>query len=663
MVSIEDINRMGSYGDIEGLINTGLTDPEPEVRIQSVIELINIGDEKFIDFLITTLESSDNHIGRTLAAEALGNTARILKENENIIIQQSLDKSVGPLIKALNDDSYEVRGLSSWALGHIGDPRAVEPLIKSLDDSDFIVRRNSVDALGDIGDPRAVNPLIKTLDDESFMGRINSIDALGKIADPHAIDPIIKTLGDHVEDVQDLAALVLSNMGNIAVEPLINALQNPNKCIQAYAASILGNIGDTRAVWPLIQVLEAPPVYYIDPHPDDPEWDVQVASAISLGTIRDHRAIEPLKRALMSSNPALSLSASEALKQMGVDGESLIKKQQLTDELETIIFVFFNSDNREERNNAVQMLAKIGEPAFEPILEASVSDDSVIRRKCCDALGLMGNPRAVIPLTTLLADSDRFVRRRAANALIRIGDERAVSSLINALNDPESKVRSRAATALGNIGDNNAVNHLINSSMDRNSSVREESVRALHKIGWTPNTDERSIKFLIGQRDFNRCAEIGEPAIIPLINTFNSDSETRNKAVKAIVKIGEPAINPLLNALNNPNPVIIRKACDALGLIGDPRAVIPLTERLNDPEKYVRRRAANALIRIGDERAVDPLINALNDSEYKVRMRAAEALGNIGDKKAIQPLEYLLNDERPEVVEVSTKAQNKLKSS
>lgn len=661
MVSIEDINRMGSYGDIEGLINTGLTDPEPEVRIQSVIELINIGDEKFIDFLITTLESSDNHIGRTLAAEALGNTARILKENENILMQQSLDKSVVHLIKALNDESYEVRGLSSWALGNIGDPRAVEPLIESLDDSDFIVRRNSVDALGDIGDPRAVEPLIKTLDDESFMGRINSVDALGKIADPRAIEPLINILGDHVEDVQDLAAIVLSNMGSIAVEPLINALENPNKCIQAYAASILGNIGDHRAVLPLIKVLEAPPAYYIDPHPDDPEWDVQVVSAITLGTIRDHRAIEPLKRALMSSNSALSFSASEALKQMGIDGESLIKKQHLTDELETIIYVFFNSDSREERNNAVQMLAKIGEPAFEPILEASVSDDSVIRRKCCDALGLMGNPRAVIPLTALLADSDRFVRRRAANALINVGDERAVLSLINALNDPESKVRSRAATALGNIKDNKAVDHLINSSMDSNSVVREESVKALHKIGWTPKTDERSIKFLIGQKDFNRCAAIGEPAVIPLINTFNTDSETRNEAVKAIVKIGEPAINPLLNALNNPNPVIRRKACDALGDIGDPRAVIPLTERLNDPERYVKRRAANALIKISDDRAVNPLINALNDPEYKVRMRAAEALGNIGDKKAIKPLENLLNDERPEVAEASTKALNKLK--
>ncbi|MDO5835313.1 MAG: HEAT repeat domain-containing protein, partial [Methanobacterium sp.] len=134
MVSIEDINQMGIYGDIEGLINSGLNDPEPEVRTQSVIALVNIGDEKFIDFLITTLESSDNHIGRTIAAEALGNTARILKENENILMQQSLDKSVVPLINALNDDSYEVRGLVSWALGNIGDPRAVEPLIKTLDD-------------------------------------------------------------------------------------------------------------------------------------------------------------------------------------------------------------------------------------------------------------------------------------------------------------------------------------------------------------------------------------------------------------------------------------------------------------------------------------------------------------------------------------------------
>lgn len=335
MVSIEDIERMESEEDIDGLINHGLHDPDPDIRFQSAISILNIDDLSFIDFLIGVLQSDDSHISRTIAAEALSNIAKILDEKDNLIMKQVMAKSVEPLIRALNDDSYEVRGLSCCALGNIGDLRAVEPLIISLEDPDFIVRRNSVDALGKIGDSRAVGPLIKTLDDDSFIGRGNSAYALGIIGDPRAIEPLIKSLGDYNEEVQDITALVLGKMGSIAVEQLINALENPNKDIQAYAAIILGNIGDLRAVKPLIKVLESPPVYSVDPHPNDPEWDVQASAAISLGNIRDAQVIEPLKRALISPNKTLSLRATEALKQMGIDGESLIKKYQMTKEKES----------------------------------------------------------------------------------------------------------------------------------------------------------------------------------------------------------------------------------------------------------------------------------------------------------------------------------------
>ena len=55
--------------------------------------------------------------------------------------------------------------------------------------------------------------------------------------------------------------------------------------------------------------------------------------------------------------------------------------------------------------------------------------------------------------------------------------------------------------------------------------------------------------------------------------------------------------------------------------------------------------AANALGRIGDIRAVEPLIEALKDEDKEVRMEAADALGLIGDTRAIDPLQQLLEDE------------------
>ena len=81
---------------------------------------------------------------------------------------------------------------------------------------------------------------------------------------------------------------------------------------------------------------------------------------------------------------------------------------------------------------------------------------------------------------------------------------------------------------------------------------------------------------------------------------------------------------------------MVRSAAEALGRIGDARAVDPLIAALRDEDIYVVRSAAEALGRIGDARAVDPLIAALRDED--VVRSAAEALGRIGDARAVDAL-------------------------
>lgn len=135
------------------------------------------------------------------------------------------------------------------------------------------------------------------------------------------------------------------------------------------------------------------------------------------------------------------------------------------------------------RNYAVEVLVRIGAPAFDEVIKASNSKNEVVRRKTCDILGRMGNFQAVPTLVRLLKDRDRYVRRRAAKAMIHINDSSAVIPLIDALNDPEKKVRYRSAEALGKIGDKRAVGLLINSLNDRSSTVRRKVIVALGAIG------------------------------------------------------------------------------------------------------------------------------------------------------------------------------------
>jgi HEAT repeat protein len=70
-------------------------------------------------------------------------------------------------------------------------------------------------------------------------------------------------------------------------------------------------------------------------------------------------------------------------------------------------------------------------------------------------------------------------------------------------------------------------------------------------------------------------------------------------------------------------------AAEALGKLGDTRAVSPLIQVLGDKDRWVRRWVAEALVKMGNQ-SVEPLIQALKDNDSVVHWYAAEALTKLG---------------------------------
>lgn len=66
----------------------------------------------------------------------------------------------------------------AYALGEIGDPRAIEPLIKATRDRDETVRGEAIDALGNFDDPRVIKTLEKIAQNESGVARWSADEAL-----------------------------------------------------------------------------------------------------------------------------------------------------------------------------------------------------------------------------------------------------------------------------------------------------------------------------------------------------------------------------------------------------------------------------------------------------------------------------------------------------
>ena len=264
-----------------------------------------------------------------------------------------------------------------------------------------------------------------------------------------------------------------------------------------------------------------------------------------------------------------------------------------------------------------------------PVFIKALSDDDFdVRRHAAEALGKLGDKRAVDPLINALSDDDFWVRLSAAEALGRLGDTRAVDPLIKMLSDDYSGVRRDAAEALGLLADKRAVDPLIEALADNDSHVRREAAEALGRLG-----DKR--------------------AVDPLIEALaDDDSGGRRSAAEALEQLGQPE---WAQHVRGDDDDFIR-----LGSSKNSKAVVPLIKALASDGYDVREAAAEALGRLGDKRAVDPLIEALADWDDDVRKNATEALGLLGDKRVSDPLIKDLADHDSDVRQVTAKALEQL---
>ena len=115
---------------------------------------------------------------------------------------------------------------------------------------------------------------------------------------------------------------------------------------------------------------------------------------------------------------------------------------------------------------------------------------------------------------------------------------------------------------------------------------------------------------------------------------YGPDKAERAKCMEGLVECGKPAALPLINLLDDDSWVIRYRAAEALGLIGDDRAVTALTASLNDEKDHVRYMAAKSLGMFGKKESSISLLPLLRDENEYVRKIAAMSLGSIGSSSS-----------------------------
>lgn len=624
---VEDIINKRAF---QGSITNALDIIKPDWRNSEAVK--NFGPE-----LIAEMQKAEKCSPRNIISQ-LGETG------DKRAVQPLINIMDAEVVK--DHDCSMLKGAASTALGKLKDPRAVESLINALFyGSAYLTRpienlnpkwskysrfkgqrflhENAAWALGEIGDKRAVEPLILALKHLNATGQGKAAEALGKLGDRRAVLPLAQSICDGSNRIGDFTIKALdkidadwrkSSEAKKVATRAINILRVPydfhDRKDRGGAVLALYEIGDPRGADVLISALK-------DPH------DYRTTAASGL------EKIDP------------DWNKRKAANRLFADAAKIFLSDGITwDDREAAVFAMHLVDEKR---------------ALEAIFDAVKQDaDKASVGETARALSKTEDKRAIEPLIIMLSYSNDWSRTGEhpfLEALERLDPDwrsgnaamRAIPEIIKTLKDNKGDYNDieGAAITLGEIGDDSAVAALIEVLED--SEVREhdkDSVAfALGKIG-----DKRAVEPIISiLKD-----KIGDMGI--------DEDEFHSLLISAVSALGEigdkRAVEHIIPFLKHRRSEVRDAVAAALGSIGDARAAEPLIDTLNDTNKYgvllqvtgtsyyglfptesLRIEIINALGNIGGDAAIKVIKDrAKNDPYYEVRKASKTALGKITNK-------------------------------
>jgi len=458
--------------------------------------------------------------------------------------------------------------------------------------------------------------------------------AIDKILEVYNTIYLVDTTDD--EEIRKGIIIRLGRLGDPrAIETLTKAFKYKSFHTKLDAVSALGDIGDTLVASTLLEAIV------------NPSLEISLTAVESIGKIRDHKVIPHLKSLL--NHPSLQVKINVALA-LYILGEKCAF-QILIDALAMKHTGSFYAIV-EEMGNFQETLA------VEPLIAMLNKEDthSFTRKEILDALGKIGDDRAVESLLTALKNKDISVRNKAAEAIGKIKGTDLSFDIIEALYDSLRRGCLQAALVLASIGDTRATPHLIKSLKVSDDDDGCKIVEALGKLGDASvvmpmiKTLKRK-NYMTRMFAFKTLGELKDDrAIEPFMEILKNDKlkDIHYLSIYALRDIGKQAVKPLLEGLKTNGTKERVLFADALSHLGNECTLEQLLEVLDDRDSRVCKHLTSALAKLG-AKAVEPLIAVLNNRNHPAREYAARELGMLQDSRAVQPLIEALKDENQKV--------------
>lgn len=303
-----------------------------------------------------------------------------------------------------------------------------------------------------------------------------------------------------------------------------------------------------------------------------------------------------------------------------------------------------------KRMNATAELLKRGPEAVRVLVTALSDESARLRAEAAHMLGRIKDRSAGVAVVGLLKDSDPTVREAAAEALGHVADADALAALVRLLE--EEAQRDTAAEVLGRLKDPGALAPLVAMMKSQDPTARRMAASALEQLA-DPRSVDAWIEVMadpdlrdIASRSLKRISDLRE-RIAAILDRLRDNEDTvvleeaRIGVSMDLIALGRPAVPDLLEAMDDDLWVVREAAAQALGIIGDQRAVEPLLHKAkHDRDMGVRESCIKALGEFGDSRSVEVLVAAVEDRT--TRLAATEALSKIKDVTVLVPYLKLL---------------------
>lgn len=133
-----------------------------------------------------------------------------------------------------------------------------------------------------------------------------------------------------------------------------------------------------------------------------------------------------------------------------------------------------------------------------------------------------------------------------------------------------------------------------------------------------------------------------------LIDRLDTPSDHKAEAViRELKPYGRKAVGPLLKAAQDSSRPRVRKwSLQALGDLGDRRAIPLLVAALKDERMTVKLHALRGLARLKAKSAAKPVAKLLKDESGGIRMNALQTLQALGDRTLDSVVKKALSDEQ-----------------